>query len=92
MKNWTNLLCSLFTAVVLAGCQSSSAEQDLKAKPAPNQEPARLILMATDDTGSYRLWDQAKDIACRIIMQLELHRSMQHLSSRAPPDEGDRLR
>jgi hypothetical protein len=71
MKNWTNLLCSLFTAVVLAGCQSSSAEQDLKAKPAPNQEPARLILMATDDTGSYRLWDQAKDIACRIIMQLE---------------------
>ena len=71
MKNWTNMLCSLFTAVVLVSCQSSSGEQDSKAKPVPKQEPARLILMATDDTGSYRLWDQAKGIACGIIMQLE---------------------
>lgn len=40
-------------------------------KPVNGQNSGRVIVMGIDDTGSYGLWNQAKDIATQIILQLQ---------------------
>jgi len=57
--------------IALLGCETTKTEDSAKKKTEPKEKPARVIVMAIDDTGSYSLWDQAKNIACGIIMQLD---------------------
>ena len=66
MKNLKPILCLILFAFIISGCQSSNANQ---TKVEPKQDPGRIIVMAIDDTGSYRLWNQAKNITAQIINQ-----------------------
>jgi hypothetical protein len=69
MKKINTLFCGLLLVTSLAGCQNSGKANEASARTTP--EPERVIVMGIDDTGSYELWDQAKNIACQIIWQLQ---------------------
>ena len=70
MKKIILTLYALALSTALVGCQNGKAEDISKVEDAPVDDSIRIICMGTDDTGSYKLWDQAKDIAGRIVMQL----------------------
>ena len=58
--------------ILLPGCISKESDKNKTAPAVPAIEPStRVFLMFIDDTGSYKLWDQAKSIAGQIINQLK---------------------
>jgi len=60
----------LVFTVFLAGCQSDNAMS--AAHGTERKQAARcIVVFGIDDTGSYELWEQAKNIACRIVDQLQ---------------------
>lgn len=60
----------LITTFIIVGCQGEKAVAG--AHEAARKQIARcIVVFGIDDTGSYRLWDQAKTIACRIVDQLQ---------------------
>ena len=71
MKKLNVLPVVLILAVALFGCQNSQAEEKGKVKPGPKRDPRKVIVMGIDDTGSYDLWDRAKNIVSQIILQLQ---------------------
>ena len=57
------LTCLLFVIILIFGCQ------DNNAGPEPNKtiRAGRLIISGIDDTGSYKLREQVKNMIARII-------------------------
>ena len=60
----------LVFTVWLAGCQSDKGNT-ASSDAAKKQAPRSIVVFGIDDTGSYELWEQAKNIACRIVEQLQ---------------------
>ena len=60
----TALLWSVIIIMASLGCQSIQ-------RPEAEQQPKRVIVFGVDDTGSYKLWNQAKNMALQVIQQLQ---------------------
>ena len=70
MRKW--LKTAIILALGLCQCQEGGTGQNQDAKANQQQmQSERIIVMGIDDTGSYSLWDQAKNIAVQIVIQLE---------------------
>jgi len=61
---------TLIATFLILGCQSDKAKA--ATQEAERKQAARcIVVFGIDDTGSYELWEQAKNIACRIVDQLQ---------------------
>ena len=64
-------LLLVFVLASLSACQGTEAGQETLTQHQSKQDTHhRLIIMGQDGSGSYELWDQAKQIAQQIITQL----------------------
>ena len=66
-----NPLYVIIFTLLLLGCQDTKTEQVSTTKEESEPRPGRIIVLGIDETGSYRLWPQVKNIAAIIIQQLE---------------------
>lgn len=57
--------------LLFSGCQNKDAIKSPQEEPAAKKELEKIVIMAIDDTASYGLWNEAKNIACQIINQLK---------------------
>jgi len=61
---------TLIAGFLIVGFQSEKAMADARGAEKKQAVPC-IVVFGIDDTGSYGLWEQAKNIACRIVDQLQ---------------------
>ena len=71
MKKLNTIIGLILFGFTIFGCQSTDAKQEVKAKVEAKKEPKRVIVMGFDSTGSYHLFDKAKNIGIQIIRELK---------------------
>ena len=61
---------TLIATFLILGCQSDKAKAATQGAER-KQAALCIVVFGIDDAGSYELWEQAKNIACRIVDQLQ---------------------